>query len=117
MRKLLVRWPCVAVALCLAGALSLQPAGAAPIPSELSPLLPSPETAAVLARLQSLGFNPGEAERRLQTLSSAQTLRLAESADRLLVGAGEEKKILGVAAVIIIAVAAIVGFYAFYNAD
>jgi len=115
MRKLVLRWPSVAVALVLAVLFSLRPAGAAPIPSELSPLISSPEAAAVLNRLQSLGFSPTEARERLAALSSAPGLRIAEGADRLLVGAGEEKKVLGVAAVIIIAVAAIAGFYLFYN--
>jgi hypothetical protein len=115
MRQFLVRWPCVAVALFLAVSLSMKPALAAPIPSQLSPLISSPEAAALLERLQAMGFAPGEAQRRLNALSSAEALRLAEGADRLLIGAGEEKKVLGVAAVIIIAVAAITGFYLFYN--
>ncbi len=115
MRNLFLRWPCVALALGLAGLLAGGPAGAAPLPSQISPRLASPEAAAALERLAALGFDSEEAQRRMAALSDARALKLAGGTDRLLVGAGEEKKALGVAAVIIIAVAAIAGFYAFYN--
>ena len=65
MRNLFLRWPCVAVALGLAGLLAVGPAGAAPLPSQISPRLASPEAAAALERLAALGFDSGEAQRRL----------------------------------------------------
>jgi len=115
MRKFMLQWPCVSIALLLALSFAVRVAPAAPIPSEFSPSLLSSDAAAVFERLQTLGLDADQARRRLAELSLAETRGLARGPDRFLIGAGEEKKVLGVAAVIVIAVAAITGFYLFYN--
>ena len=121
MRRCMLKWPWVTVALFLSGILSLGPAQGAPLHSQLAassggaPALVEMEKEMVAARLASLGL---DRDRIYQRLSDPETGRLVLSLHPLLAGgAQQEKKAAGVAVVIIIVLATITGLYLFYDAN